>query len=83
MKGNVNYFISASSQAYRSEISLFRHERETSDDCWIVSARPGVSVLYEIVGRDDSIAVTDDLGCAMDRFLKESAVEIHAIPVIA
>ena len=77
-----HYFISNSSRAYRSEIALFRHERETADDCWMVEARAGASTLYEVVGPSDRVTVTADLCEALDTFRTRGAQDLHSITVV-
>ena len=82
MTQNAHYFISNSSRAYRSEIALFRHEKETADDCWMVEARAGASTLYEVVGPGDRVIVTDDLGAALDAIRTRGAKGLHSIAVV-
>jgi hypothetical protein len=82
MTQNSHYFISNSSHAYRSEIALFRHERATADDCWMVEARAGASTLYEIIGPGDRVTVTADLGEALDAFRTRGAQDLHSIAVM-
>lgn len=77
-----SYFISNNNRAYRSEIALFRHERETAENCWSVEARAGATMLYEIIGPGDRTSITDDLGAAWDMFLATGAESIFGIPVV-
>jgi hypothetical protein len=76
-----NYFISNSNRAYRSEIALFRHEKATADDCWMVEARAGASTLYEIVGPGDRVTITAHLDEAWDTFRARGANDLHSIAV--
>ena len=82
MHTNSNYFIANSSRAYRSEIALFRHERETAEGCWPVEARAGATKLYEIVGPGDGLTVTADWDEAWARFVSTKAQAINTIPVV-
>ena len=77
-----NYFISNSNRAYRTEIALFRHEKATADDSWMVEARAGASMLYEIVGPGDRSTITADLGEAWDTFRTRGAQDLHPIAVV-
>jgi hypothetical protein len=79
---SAHYFIANSNRAYRSEISLFRHEGETAADCWMVQASAGAAMLYEITGPGDRVSITADLGEAWERFARTKAEEINAIPVV-
>jgi hypothetical protein len=83
MSATVSYFISNSSRAYRSEIALFKHERETADDCWVVQAAAGATILYEIIGPGDRIAVTTNLAEAWQSFHDQGSEAINGIPVAA
>jgi hypothetical protein len=82
MQTDANYFMGSDSQAYRSEISLFRHTGETADDCWMMSARAGAKMLYEVVGPGDRISITADLAEATAKFLRTEADGFHSIPVV-
>ena len=79
---NANYFIANNNRAYRSVPTLFRHERETAADCWMVQASSGAMMLCEIVGPGDSVSITVDLDEAWKRFANTKADEINAIPVV-
>ncbi|MES2292022.1 MAG: hypothetical protein V4527_01855 [Pseudomonadota bacterium] len=82
MTATAHYFISSSNRAYRSEISLFRHEKAAAEDCWMIHARAGASRLFEIVGRGERVTVTAYQSEAWKRFKKDKALELHSITVV-
>lgn len=77
-----NYFISNGNRAYFSEISLFRYEKVTADDSWMIEAHAGASTLYEIVGPNDRVIVTTDLGQAWETFRARGAQDLQSIAVV-
>jgi len=82
MSKNAHYFISFNDRAYRSEISLYRHERTTAENAMMVRAPAGADQLYLVEGRRGAVSVFGNMKEAGAKFFKIRALALTSIAVV-
>ncbi len=80
MKKSASYFFCGDC-AYRSEVSLYRHEGVTAEDCAVLKAPPGLSCIYVLEGRQGALTAWPDALAAFKAMLRSNGLGFVSVPV--